>query len=339
MLAGAGQPAPCTGGLTTNGKVRERVTRAEKQIPYQEYAPAREALDAAAADLACLSEPAEASLAARLLLFRGFVARETGDTPAASDSFARALAFQPDLVWDEKLPPDGKPLFDQARARIQESPGAKLLLGPGTGGAPTIWVDGRLAETTGVLVLSEGRHLVQLLKPTIRTFEVIAQAGRPMALLVPADAAALPLEDLARSGALSAIVEGHGGEAQAAWMWTGTRTWKGGDTWTELPVSNAVRREARVRTGRTLVAAGLAGAGIGAVGAAFAWTSILSSVEPVEGEHADGELRRQAVIDVSSPWAYATTGLAVVGVAVAGTGFVLQGGGAAPVSLNVNGAF
>ena len=61
-----------------------------------------------------------------------------------------------------------------------------------------------------------------------------------------------------------------------------------------------------------------------------------SGVRPSAPETGIGCHRRPLA---STPWAYATTGLAVVGVAVAGTGFVLQGGGAAPVSLNVTGAF
>lgn len=86
-LVGAGRGAACDGEALTNASLRDSVARAEKLVSVPGIGRARAELTNAAARLACLSEPAEASLLARMFVLQAHVLVLHGDQAGAAAAF------------------------------------------------------------------------------------------------------------------------------------------------------------------------------------------------------------------------------------------------------------
>ena len=265
---GADQPAPCGAVPTMNAGVREAVMRAEGRVSYQQWGEASAELTAAHNALACLSEPAEASLASRLFFLRGIANTATGKTDAAVGDFANAMFFQPGLTWDAAFPPDFRGPFDMAAGSVPKLPVGTLVLGPGVEGATTLWIDGRLAQVSGsTLSLPVGFHVVQILQPSVSTVLVHVTTEHPVALFVPLqiqDKLVSGAGDPARQPLFDAIIDQSFAQNQAVYVWTGSRTWRVSDKWEELPIATSISAAGKKRTAGTIRTAGIVAAGIGA---------------------------------------------------------------------------
>jgi hypothetical protein len=265
---GVDQPPSCASIATTTAALRETLTRVEDLVAYQRFPQSRALLGTALASLACLADPAEASVTARVLFLDGIAAEDAGDLAAAAESFRGALAFQPALAWDEAMAPELRVGFDQAVAAAASAPVGTLVVGPGVEGVASLWIDGRLVAPVGNTVpLSVGPHLVQLLAPgTVQTLSVVIRGDSPVALLVPSSLSDRVVTQGSpdRRALVTAIVDARFAKPASFYVWTGARTVRyDGAGWVELPMSEAEGLAARRRAGHDLVLGGGVTAGVG----------------------------------------------------------------------------
>lgn len=336
---GEKQPPSCAAVPTANASVRDAVMRAEGAVSYQKWAQATADLAMAASALACLNEPAEASLASRLMFLQGITLAATGKTDEATAKFVHATFFQPSLAWDDTFSPDFRPAYDKAIADAPKRLTGNVVLGPGVAGATTLWVDGRMATVTGdVLALPTGLHLVQILQPACATVMVSVSASHPVALLVPLqtpDKLVAAAGDVAQHPLLNAIIE-QSFPGKAVYVWTGSRTWRvtpsagsgsegaafpgAAARWEQFPVARSVSEAGRKKVGGALRVAGAVAAGIGAVSIGTGLV-VWATNESPGGVETDAEWARR-------------TGTAGGGSALFTSGLVSVGLGAVAIGLS-----
>ena len=147
----------CTGEATRTDQVQTELVRASAAWSGgQDEVGTQDHLDLAVAYLGCLGELADAPVAAQVFLLRGALEARRGDPEVAHNELRTALAFQPDLTWDSRLPSEGEAIFVEVQ---QGGPAGRLEVVPsGLQSGP--WVDGRLLSAEGVEV-GVGLHLVQ----------------------------------------------------------------------------------------------------------------------------------------------------------------------------------
>lgn len=161
LIVGAETLEPCRGEAASNAELLKLLGLAEEL----RLAMRTEAWHATLADAeqawSCLSEPADATLGARLYFLLGIAAFAEGDPLAAARSFEAALRSNPSLDWDEDFAPDAREVFEEVRSRPSPVPVAMRLV-PG-GSTPPLRVDGRTPVVQdGVVEIPAGLHLLQL---------------------------------------------------------------------------------------------------------------------------------------------------------------------------------
>ncbi len=273
QAVGAGQVPGCIGSPVTNAQIRDVVAKVETRIAWQDTTALAD-LAAADASLACLSEPAEASLGGRLFFLYGIAAGDAGLPDQAQAAFARALTFQPSLAWDTRFSPKLRTPFDAALASTAARAKRQVTLGPGVEGAATLWIDGQLVQVaSGRVEVSDGLHLVQVLLPKVSTFPLVA-SERAVAIVVPSALSVRAVAEAAepsRQAVLQPLIEQRFAADDTTYVWTGARTWKAG-SWDALPPSNAMVEERHRAVGQRLLLAGgtTGGAGLVAVASGLA---------------------------------------------------------------------
>lgn len=332
IAVGAGQVAPCMSTRVTNAGLRDMLALGEKKLLKQDDTAAAQFAIAAAA-ISCLSEPAEASLAGRVFFLQGVNAQELGHDDDARKSFGRALAFQPELVWDDHFAPEGKGVFDAARAAIAGSATGPVLLGPGLTAGTRISIDGHAVPAATELALSAGVHLVQTMDAPVATMDVDVQPGRAAVLMVPSafDDRALAQADLGTAywqTVLGAIFDQSLGDGAVVYTWNGSRVWKTGAPWVEFPPSRSARSAA---LGRGLASGGIAALVAGGAGAAVGWLQIaaIAGQEPLPEGEPELYLQRGRLSELM-PWTVSATGVAGLGGIALLVGSVMQGTESAP---------
>jgi hypothetical protein len=326
VLLGAGQPRPCPNPILGNSGLGDTVGLAEKQILYhQEWEAARLGLELAAQGMSCLAEPLEASMASRIFFLRGFLEWETGNETEARSAFQRAVAFAPGIQWDDRFPPNAQSLLEEVIADEVQAVPETLTLGHGLRKVPTLWLDGRPARVeAGQLDITPGHHLLQMLQPEVVTLPIHIQDTRPLALVKAQSMAEAPLASLQGTRELAALLEQEFGAGSRVWVFAGENTWRLENEWAELPKSVAVLYAERAEMGSRLSRSGLGILGVGLLGSAVSWTIIGSNFRSHEGESAASYEARQARVDAAAPWAFTTSGIALSGMTVSITGWVLQ---------------
>ncbi|MBX2801772.1 MAG: hypothetical protein KTR31_29100 [Myxococcales bacterium] len=151
----------CTGEPTDNARILRLIGEAEELRLTMRPDLARATLLQGASAWACLGEPADATLGARLYFLLGVVAFAVGDPLAAADAFRVALRSDPDLAWDRDTAPDAREVFERVRAERSYEPVTVTLVPHDAELA--LRIDGRsVAPLEGQLTVSRGPHLVQL---------------------------------------------------------------------------------------------------------------------------------------------------------------------------------
>jgi hypothetical protein len=306
-----------------NGALRDLVTRAEGHLAYQRTAEASAVLDTAAASLACLPEPIEASLAARIAWLRGVLALRSGSTTEAASAFRLAATFQPGLTWDSRFPPDTTGTFDAARVL----PAASVEVPVGVGGTATLWVDGRAAATP--LRLAPGRHYLQVLDgPRAWTALVEVAADPPLAVVTRGWLDTLVLSDLDETGRrllLLAVRASLPGDTVYARI--GGQTLRVDATWRVLPhhaVPRPVCAEGRRCAGVALLGAGAGVFASGGVGFVLAEARVNALAASPAGESAEAYATRVGAQDEAKRWLGVSAGLAGAGLVLSGVGVALE---------------
>ena len=151
----------CAGVPTKNADILRIIGEAQELRLTMRPDLAQARLEEGVAAWACLEEPADAAVGARLHFLLGVVAFANRDSLAASDAFRTARQSDPDLAWDPDTAPDARALFDRVQ-KEKAADSVTLTLVP-TDAELALRIDGRsLAPTSGQLTTSEGLHLVQI---------------------------------------------------------------------------------------------------------------------------------------------------------------------------------
>ena len=171
----------CSGAATRMEAVRADLVRAEAAWARRDRVGAFDHLDLAVAQLGCLGELVDRSVAARIFLLRGALEAERGQPDAAHGELRTALAFDPELGWTGSFPVEGQVLLAEQRAIPTEL--TIQVLPAGTSSGP--WVDGRTVDGDGAQVsVAPGLHLAQHPSPAgIRSAWLVV--GGDTALVLP----------------------------------------------------------------------------------------------------------------------------------------------------------
>jgi hypothetical protein len=162
LVLGSGTLTACTKPAgTTLASLRNAYSEAEGDYLYMRDAETDASLRAAEAELACLADPAEGELAARIFLLTAAQALSKKDATAAAAAMRQALSFAPTLTWDARFPAEGQAILDRERKALEKD--VRLDVRP-YGGDAGPWIDGA-AIADGTVLLAPGRHLAQLRTP------------------------------------------------------------------------------------------------------------------------------------------------------------------------------
>ncbi len=290
VIGGALVPA-CMGPPVNNNTIREQVSRGEALYNAAEFDRGLAEARAATGGLWCLSEAAEASLAARAFVLLGVLQLELKNEAAARESFAVAAQFQPSgPAFDGRFRSSHRAVLDSVTAEVSSAPPARMRIGPG--GSAGLWIDGRAPSGADELTLSRGRHLVQLLQPGVVSLVIEVGSGEVVDLVRP-----------------SSLTEGHVRlAADAAWqpwfssalagtgvelVWTENTLWKVAEGWTSE--SYALKRvPSGARWAGALTGAGATATAIGGFGLVGGAILSKNNLNSPDGETREAEARRLA---------------------------------------------
>jgi len=146
-----GQVLPCRSGVRA---VDDLLGRIEGAVLYMEYDAALLAADQLPSALACARELVEGPAVARGWLYSGFAAQQSGEMEVALVYYARAVATDPLLEWDEALGFGGETALEGLKSELRSLPVEVYPLGQ----ASRVWIDGRPAAH----VVRPGLHVVQI---------------------------------------------------------------------------------------------------------------------------------------------------------------------------------
>lgn len=275
FIIGVGQPSSCTTRRSGMHEVHERLELARARLSSQQPAEALRDLDAAAAQLACLDEQAEAATLAELYYLAGLADLELDNRPAARVAFSRALSFRKDLSCDPAQPREICRAFDQLVAELQQLPTGRLRIGPGVAES-AVYVDGRKAVVQGgEVILTEGTHLVQIVRNVedatlVTSLDVTIRAGDGGPMIINSSAVT---DDKLRSPEIPenwALLEGlltTSFPSQQVYLWTGSRAYaaRGAELQAlpEPPEDRTALRRGLLVGGATATGVGLALVGVG----------------------------------------------------------------------------
>jgi hypothetical protein len=333
VIVGSPQPTACSGGPLTEDVLRETIAEVETLVEEQGYGLAVTTLDGVLASLPCLSEPVDPLIVGRLWYLRGVIACVSGDPEGGTSAFLHAIAFQPSLKWDARIPPTaGQKVFDAA-VRHAPAPDGALLLGPGVAGTWAVSVDGQPAPDIRVLGVAGGEHLVQLTGPAIRTLP-LHMGDTPLVLLTPSALGPGYLSQVTDPGVaqiLAIIAESHT-TGDPVWLVADGRVWRldaSGLGWEELREPAPVAKARRAPVGAWMAVGGgaIAVAGGGLFGLSTArgidWMNAWNEASPGSSEEAESlgywEQAREAQRVYGA--------VAVGGLVLAGLGLGLEIGG------------
>lgn len=226
-LSEGGSALRCASAPASTERLEQAIAQAEEALAYMEFGQAAARLATAADLLACLQDPVDQMLAARLFFLQGVVAQRAGSDLMAEQAFQRALFFVPDLAWDEAQTPKARPLFEAVQSSSGGSPVWLRVVG-----GDALLLDGRAVTLQdGGLPLQPGTHLVQADGVTIT---VTVLEGEAPVLVLPAsvqDAAVSWVGDEVGRDALARLFE-HAGE-ESAWVLSEGTLWSWSErTWT-----------------------------------------------------------------------------------------------------------
>ncbi len=208
----------CTREGTRGDLIRSELARAESAFAGGDRGGAQDHLDLAVAQLGCLVELPDARVAARVFLLRAALVADA-DAEVARGELRTALAFEPDLAWDDRYPESGRALLDEVRAA---GTAATLSIVPDTATSGP-WIDGREAPDEGVKV-GQGLHLAQYSGPTGVASGWLLVGGDCALVLPGAYRRPIlgPIADAATRGPVEALLEATIPEIEAAYVaWSG----------------------------------------------------------------------------------------------------------------------
>ena len=179
----------CAGAPTRAGGIRTEVARAEAAWRDGNALATMDHLDLAIAQLGCLVEFVEPTIASRMFALRAGLLAEQSERDRAIEELRSALAFEPDLVWNEAFPAEGARLLAEIRGEVDSSQEAPLLhtelvVAPADSTSGP-WIDGvDVKDTSGHVTLSLGAHLLQTASVAGITSGWLSLGG-PATLVVP----------------------------------------------------------------------------------------------------------------------------------------------------------
>ncbi len=120
VIIGAGSVSACSGDPTAMDEIRQAVDNASRAMAYVETEKAQAELGKGEAAMACLADPLDPAVAARLYYLKGLLAYRAGDKAATWAEYFRVLFMDPDLPWDDDYSPDSQAIFDLSADEVRK---------------------------------------------------------------------------------------------------------------------------------------------------------------------------------------------------------------------------
>ncbi len=223
LLAPGADGIACDGEPVDRAAYRAQVARLNEAV--WEVEDLQPLFDSARRTQACLSETVDAADLARVDFVQGVMAFELGDPESATAAFREVFAKAPSFAWDGQFGPGAKASFDAVSAETASGPRVELTILAGEG--DLVMVDGVSYETATLLV-SPGRHLVQLGRETALRSVLVDTADRAATVVLDAAVSLAELEAGTPGAAVTALFAGLGDAAPEYLVWVGEdkRAWR-----------------------------------------------------------------------------------------------------------------
>lgn len=325
--------APCQGPPADSAELRRAIAQAADSLhTFVRPSDAWGQLAHLPAErLACLRDPVTAGLGVDLFFLMAKVAWALEDEASARAALRRVVAFAPDF----RIPPtdaqDAAPALEEERTALLDTPGGTIrVIG---GDDASLWIDGRSQALAGQgRDLTAGAHIVQVLQPSVWSWEVWVSPGDELVVVLPERV----------DGRLLAGVEDERGRADLAAVFTaaglderrGVYVTGATSTWAWDPSSGRWTSSKRALGNRLAWPLALGGAALatgGGVVAAFEGVRVADYHDQVDGLtasscHLDEDCsseRYQELVDQARP--HVVVGNVAVGVTAVGAGAALAG--------------
>ena len=202
-LLGAGALRRCPSEPSDGEQIRAVIARAEAARLAGDLRASANGLDRAVAQLGCLSDVVEGSIAAGAFLRRGAALAANGNEEAARGEFVTALSLDPKLAWLESLPSEGQAAFEALQANGLGTRATLQFLPAESPGGP--WLDG--VEVADQISAPHGLHLLQYTGPT-GVQSAWLSVGGDATVVVPRSFRATIMASVGQDGAASAGLGG-----------------------------------------------------------------------------------------------------------------------------------
>jgi len=146
----------CLGKVVTVQDLEVSLQKADSSILYLEINKAIGHIHRIENDLVCLNETVPRSILAKTQFLLGVSYFYDEKEDLATESWAQALLFNPELDWDPNIEPSGKPAFEETKAEIKSQAQSRLILIPQT---THVTIDGQ--DVLNGTDINAGKHLVQ----------------------------------------------------------------------------------------------------------------------------------------------------------------------------------
>lgn len=183
---GAAEVLRCPGQPTAVADIRQTTQLGMSSLDELDYPQASTHLEAAWNGTRCANAFLDREELVELPLMLGILAHYQGDKDDAYDWFARALAIDPDLAWDNAYPPDAQQVFNNALAETLRNEAASMITVPDRKAVSELRVDGAVVDPLAPQVtFKPGVHLLQWRNADgdVQSLAVAAATDSPMVLL------------------------------------------------------------------------------------------------------------------------------------------------------------
>ena len=173
----------CEGYPVSPIRFTKTIQELDYALSYFELDKAKELAISAETSLTCLSEPPKAETAADLFFFTAITLFYGNDLEGAKTHFSRAIAYKPNLDWNEMFGPEAKVLFEEARKEYSELEQISFTVFPESAKS-MLWVNGIPVLRDAPLTLTEGENHIQILGSSIENVVITVDGSAELVELV-----------------------------------------------------------------------------------------------------------------------------------------------------------
>lgn len=145
----------------TSAQIRPLLDQAKTKIYIVDFDVAIELLNNAEQILPCLEDVINPDLLSSLYLYRGVAALQQGDESGSVAAFRQALAFYPDIQWDEKFGKKAGELFTKVKSSFQNQVTGTVKI-PNLKEGVTLYLNGSQISKSETITLPSTSQFLQI---------------------------------------------------------------------------------------------------------------------------------------------------------------------------------